>query len=66
MMYLAPLTVAPGRATREVFSLVWGAHTSGRTKLNMLIIEFYRIAGVMNILLDVTFFMCCNVDLGMY
>ena len=54
-MYLAPLTVAPGRATREAFSLIWGADTSGRTKLNVLIIELYGIAGVVNILLDVTF-----------
>ena len=65
MMYLAPLTVAPGRATREVFSLVSGAHMSGCTKLYVLIIELYGIAGVANILLDVTFFMCCNVDLCM-
>ena len=56
MMYLAPLTLAPGRAAREVFSLVWGALTSGHTKLNVLIIELYGIAGVTNILLDVTFF----------
>ena len=55
MMYLAPLTVAPGRATREVGSLTWGFDTSGRTKLDMLIIESYEIAGVVNILLDVTF-----------
>ena len=32
-----------------------GADTSGRAKLNMLIIELYGIAGVVNILLDVTF-----------
>ena len=49
MMYLAPLTVTPGR-----------------TKLTVLIIELYGIAGVTNILLDVTFFMCCYVDLCMY
>ena len=54
MMYLAPLTVAPGRAMREVFSFIWGADTSGHTKLNVLIIELYGIAGVMNILLIVT------------
>ena len=30
MMCLPPLTVAPGRATRKVFTLVWGALTSGR------------------------------------
>ena len=41
MMYLAPLTVAPGRATREVVSLTWGSDTSGRIKLNVLIIELY-------------------------
>ena len=32
----------------------------------VLIIEFHRIAGVINILLDVTFIMCCNVDLCMH
>ena len=32
----------------------------------MLIIELYGIVGVINILLDVTFIMCCNVDLCMY
>ena len=37
MMYLAPLTVAPGRATREVGSRIWGSDTSGRTKLDVLI-----------------------------
>ena len=58
--------MAPGRAKREVGSLIWGADTSRRTKLNVLIIELYGIAGVMNILLDVTFIMCCNVDLCMY
>ena len=63
MMYLAPLTVAPGRATWEVFSLVSGALMSSCTKLYVLIIELYGIAGVMNIVLDVTFFMCCTVDL---
>ena len=55
MIYLAPLTVAPGRATREVGSLIWGSDTSGRTKLDVLIFEIYGIAGVINILLDVTF-----------
>ena len=29
MMRLPPSTVAPGRATREIFSLVSGAHASG-------------------------------------
>ena len=55
MMYLAPLTVAPGQATREVGSLTWGSDTSGRTKLDVLIIVLYEIAGVVNLLLDVTF-----------
>ena len=54
-MYLLPLTVAPGRATREVFTLVWGALTSGRTNRNVLITELYGIAGVVYMLLDVTF-----------
>ena len=44
--------MAPGRATRKIGSLIWGSDTSGRTKLDMLIIEIY---GVKNILLDVTF-----------
>ena len=47
--------MAPGRATREVGSLIWGTDTSRRTKLDVLIIELYGIAGVVNILLDVTF-----------
>ena len=55
MMFLAPLTVAPGRATREVVSLTWGSDTSGRIKLNVLLIELYGIVGVLKILLDVTF-----------
>ena len=54
-MYLPPLMVAPGRATREVFTLVWGALTSGRTYLNMLITELYGIAGVCEYIMDVTF-----------
>ena len=49
MIYLAPLTVAPGRATRKVGNLIWGSDTSGRTKLDVLIIEIYGIAGVINI-----------------
>ena len=49
MIYLAPLTVTPGRATREVGSLIWGSDTSGRTKLDVLIVEIYGIAGVINI-----------------
>ena len=49
-MYLPPLTVAPGRATREVFTLVWGALTNGLSYLNVLIKELYGIAGVVNIL----------------
>ena len=63
-MYLAPLTVAPGRATREVGSLIWGSDTSARTKLNVLIIELYGIFGEYIIGCDL--FMCCNVDLCMY
>ena len=35
--------------------MIWGSDTSGRTKLDVLIIEIYEIAGVINILLDVTF-----------
>ena len=31
VIYLAPLTVAPGRATREVVSLTWGSDASRRT-----------------------------------
>ena len=50
----------PGRATREVFTLVWGALTSGRTYLNVLITELYGIAGVVYMSLDVTF-SCVNM-----
>ena len=45
MIYLAPLTVAPGRATREVGSLIWGSDTSGRTNLSVLIIEPRLVLG---------------------
>ena len=65
MMYLAQLTVAPGRATRKGRQCYLGSDTSGRTKLNMLIIELYGIAGVKNII-GCDLFMCCNVDLCMY
>ena len=54
VMCFPPSTVALGRATREVFTLVWGALTSGRVKLNVLITELYGIAGVVYISLDVT------------
>ena len=60
MMCLPPLTVAPGWATRKVFTLVWGALTSGHTYLNVLITELYGIAGVVYMLLDVTF-SCVNM-----
>ena len=38
VMYLAPSTVAPGRATRECVSLVSGDLVDIRTKLYVLII----------------------------
>ena len=44
-----------GGGTREVFTLVWGALTSRRTYLNVLITKLYEIAGVVYMLLDVTF-----------
>ena len=55
VMYFPPSTVAPGRAMREFFTLIWGALTSRRTYINVLITELYGIAGVVYMLLDVTF-----------
>ena len=55
MIYLAPLTVAPGAGHEGSRQSYLGLRCERTYKLNVLIVMLYGITGIVNILLDVTF-----------
>ena len=68
VMYLPPLTVASGRATREVFTLVWGTLSSGCTTYIAKRVDYGVIQNCRSCIyiIGCDLFKCYNVDLCMY